>query len=349
MPFYLANTTDFNLYGEIRMKTIPQRLFLTFIAVVCLAAMTLPSLAQEKQAPKAKVAAVDGAVISQTDYNREMNIVQQRITSMGRSLNDSQMKALKTEVLERLINRELLYQASQKNGIDVEESAINEQIDALKKRFPTEDDFKKTLQEMNFSQNYLTTQIRRDLAIKQFVDKQFTEKTTVSDKEAKSYYDSHPDAFNSPEQVKASHILIKVDPKEDESKKAAARKKIEEIQQRLKKGEDFATLAKELSQCPSSAEGGDLGYFQRGQMAKPFEDAAFALAPGDVSGIVETKFGYHLIKCVDKKTKASFAYDDIKERLQQHLKQNKVQEQVNEFVEGLRKKAKVEIFMTENS
>ena len=259
------------------------------------------------------------------------------------------MKALKKEVLERLINRELLYQASQKNGIKVEESEINEQIDTLKKRFPNEDEFKKTLKGMKFSQNYLTTQIRRDLAIQRFIEKQFSEDITVSDKETKKYYDDHPDAFNSPEQVKASHILIKVDPEGDKAKKDAARKKIEEIQQRVKKGEDFATLAKELSQCPSSAEGGDLGYFQRGQMVKPFEDAAFALAPGEVSDIVETKFGYHLIKSVDKKSKTSFAYDDIKERLQQHLKQTKIQEQVNEYVEELKKKAKVETFMTESS
>jgi len=259
------------------------------------------------------------------------------------------MQELKKEVLERLINRELLYQESQKNGIKVEESEINEQIAALKKRFPNEDEFKKTLQNMDFSQDYLTTQITRDLSIKEFIDKQFAEKITVSDKEAKSYFDSHPDAFNSPEQVKARHILIKVDPKADESQKAAARKKTEEIQQKLKKGEDFSTLAKEYSQCPSSAEGGDLGSFQRGQMVKPFEDAVFALEPGEVSGIVETEFGYHLIKSVDKKSKASFAYNDIKEKLQQHLKQTKVQEQVNEYVKELKNKAKVEVFMTENS
>jgi peptidyl-prolyl cis-trans isomerase C len=331
------------------LKTMQQRLFLTLIAVVSMAAMTLPSLAQEKQTPKAKVAAVNGALISQNDFNREMSIVQQRLTGMGKSLNDSQMQELKMEVLERLINRELLYQESQKNGIKVEESAINEQIAALKKRFPNEDEFNKTLQNMDFSQDYLTTQITRDLAIKQFIDKQFAEKITVSDEEAKSYFDSHPEAFNSPEQVKARHILIKVDPKADESQKAASRKKTEEIQQRLKKGEEFSTLAKEYSQCPSSAEGGDLGSFQRGQMVKPFEDAVFALEPGEVSGIVETEFGYHLIKSVDKKPKASFAYNDIKEKLQQHLKQTKVQGQVNEYVKELKKKAKVEIFMTENS
>jgi len=139
------------------MKTIPQRLFLIWIAVVSLAAMTLPSLAQEKQTPKAKVAAVNGALISQIDFNREMSIVQQRLASMGKSINASQMQELKKEVLERLINRELLYQESQKNGIKVEESEINEQIAALKKRFPNEDEFKKTLQNMDFSQDYLTT------------------------------------------------------------------------------------------------------------------------------------------------------------------------------------------------
>ncbi len=328
------------------MKTMRERLCLILITVVGLACMALPLSAEEKKTPEAKVAVVNGSVISQDNFNRELNIVQQRLTSMGKTLNDSQLQELKTEVLERLINLELLYQESQSNGIKVEEAAINEQLNALRKKFPNEDEFKKALQKMNFSETYLTSQIRRDLAIKQFIDTQFAEKVMISDEEAKSYYDSHPDAFNKPEQIKASHILVKVDPQADETQKAAARKKIEEIQQKLKKGEDFATLAKESSQCPSSDKGGDLGYFGRGQMVKPFDDAAFALAPGEVSPIVETKFGYHIITVADKKTETSIAYKDVKEKLQQHLKQNKVQEQVNDYVEGLKKKAKVERFMS---
>lgn len=328
------------------MNMMRKRLLLALVTAVGLAAMTFSGYAQEKQSSEAKVAVVNGTVISQADFDREMNMVQQRLAKTGQTINDSQKQALKMEVLERLINRELLYQASQNSGITIDETAVTEQLNALKERFPKQEDFQKALLDMKFSESYLRSQLRRDLAIKQFVDKKFAEKVTVSDKEAKSYFDSHKESFNRPDQIKASHILVKVDPQADASKKAEARKKIEEIQQKVKQGEDFAALAKEFSECPSRSEGGDLGFFGRGQMVKPFEDAAFTLEPGEVSNVVETKFGYHLIKCTDKKSKTSLAYKDVKEKLQQYLKQNRVQKEVDAYVEELRKKAKVEKFMT---
>ena len=133
----------------------------------------------------------------------------------------------------------------------------------------------------------------------------------------------------------------------DGSKKAAARNKIEEIQHRVQKGEDFAALAKEFSQGPSSAKGGDLGYFGQGQMVKPFEEAAFAIMPGDVSDIVQTKFGYHLSKVIDKKSQTTIAFKDIKDRLGRYLKQQKVQKEVSLCIQKLKEKAKVERFLTE--
>ena len=106
-------------------------------------------------------------------------------------------------------------------------------------------------------------------------------------------------------------------------------------------------LAREYSEGPSSVKGGDLGYFGRGQMVKPFEDVAFALEIGELSDVVETRFGYHLIKVTGKKPETVIAYADIKERLQQYLKDEKVQQEVNAYVEDLKTKAKVEKFLTE--
>jgi peptidyl-prolyl cis-trans isomerase C len=187
------------------------------------------------------------------------------------------------------------------------------------------------------------------MAIKEFIDKQFAQKITIPDKESKAYYESNPDLFKEPEQVQASHILIKVDSKTDDAQKAEARNKIEKIQKRLQKGEDFAALAKEFSQCPSNAKGGDLGYFRRGQMVPPFEQAAFGLKPGTISDIVETNFGYHLIKVIDKKSESTIPYNDVKERLEQNLKQKKIQKEITSYVEKLKAKARVERFSTNDS
>ena len=251
--------------GEIWMQAKRGRWFWALAAALALVSIALLALWLEKESSEGTVAVVNGSVITQEDFNREMSRVQQRLVSMGKPLIDSEIPEVKKEVLEDLINRELLYQGRQRKGIKVDEAAINDRVMALKKRFPSEAEFKSALIEANLSEAALKPQIRRGLAIQQFIDTHIVQKAAVSDQEVKAFYENRPGLFRQPEQVRASHIRIKVDPKADELKRAAAQQKIEEIQQRLQKGEDFAALAQEFSQGPSSAKGGDLGYFSQGQ------------------------------------------------------------------------------------
>ena len=322
--------------------------WMLLMAVVLTATAPLVK-ASEKQPPKGKVATVNGVEISQEDFDLEMRRVEARLRSSATSPGASELGQIREQVLDSLIARELLYQESQRKGIKVESKTVDEQFETMKKRFPGETEFKKALESMNLSEATLRSQLERDQAVRELIDNQFAEKLTVSDEEVKAYYDSHMNSFKKPEQVKASHILIKVESQADESQKAGAQKKLEMIQGKLKKGEDFGTLAKEYSEGPSSTKGGDLGYFSRGQMVKPFEDAAFALQPGEVSGVVETRFGYHLIKVTDKTPETTLAYDDIKERLREYLKQEKLRREMGAYVESLRNKAKVEVFSKEDT
>jgi peptidyl-prolyl cis-trans isomerase C len=250
-------------------------------------------------------------------------------------------------VIEKLIARELLYQESQKKGIKVDQKEIDEQLTALKGRFPSEAEFKNGLSTMNLTEAVLRSQLERDLAIKKLLDDQIGEKVAVSEKETRAYYDGNLENFKKPEQVRASHILIKVDPGAEEAKKAEARKKIESLQTKLKKGEDFGALAKEYSEGPSGPKGGNLGFFGRGQMVKPFEETAFTMKSGQVSEVVETRFGYHLIMVTERKPGSTFSYEEVKDRLEQYLKQQKVQEAIAEYVETLKGKAKIERFLKE--
>ena len=195
---------------------------------------------------------------------------------------------------------------------------------------------------MNLTEAEVREQIQRGIAIRELIDKKFANKIVITEEETKDYYTDNPQLFKKPAQVKASHILIKVEPTADDAKKAAAGKKIEEIQQKLKEGGEFAELAKEYSEGPSSTKGGDLGYFQRGQMVKAFEDTAFSMKADEVSGRVETRFGYHLIKVYDKKPAQTLAYADVKNKIAQRLKQEKVEKDATRYVETLKKDAKVE-------
>ena len=204
------------------------------------------------------------------------------------------------------------------------------------------------LTKMQLSETVVKNQIKQGLAIQKLIDNKFAKNISLSDSETKEYYDKNPEQFKLPEQVKASHILIKVDRAAEEPVKKAAMEEMVKIQKRINNGEDFAALAREYSQCPSSEKGGDLGFFGRGQMVPPFEKAAFALKPGEVSGIVETEFGYHIIKVTDKRDSMAITYEDVKDKLKNYLKKRKEREEVGKYVAGLRATANVEIFMNEN-
>lgn len=322
-------------------------LFWRLLIVLTLITLASPAYVGESQSAEQKVAVVNGTVINQAEFDSEMNRVLERLQRTGRFPNDLERSQIKKQVLENLIARELLYQESQKNGIKVDQKEVDAQVTELKGRFPSEVEFKNALSTMNLTEADLRFQFERDLAIRKLLDDQIGGKSTVSEKESRAYYDSNLESFKKAEQVRASHILIKVDPGADEAKKAEARTKIESLQAKLKKGEDFGALAKEYSEGPSGPKGGDLGFFGRGQMVKPFEETAFSMKPGQVSGMVETRFGYHLIMVTERTPESTLSYEEVKDRLEQYLKQQKVQEAIAAYVETLKGKAKIERFVKE--
>ena len=219
--------------------------------------------------------------------------------------------------------------------IKVEEAEVDVQITKMRKRFPNEVEFKNALTRMNYSESQLKAHIKKSLATQQFIGTYIAKNYTVSDQEIKDFYESNPKLFQQPEEVRASHILIKVEPQANESQKAVAQKKMKEIQDKLKNGEDFAALAKKFSQCPSGAKNGDLGYFSRGKMVKPFEEVAFALKPGEVSDVVETQFGFHLIKLVEISVSYKRDFEDVKTELIERERRKYQKEELTKYIDEI--------------
>ena len=327
------------------MKYVNAKRLCQLAAFFALLLAFIPAMAQETQSSDKNAALVNGVAISMEQYNKELNIQLNRVSQQGQQVSDDQMAKLKDNILDSLIEREVLYQQSQKAGIKITDQTIDDQLAAIKKRFPSETEYKNALAKMNLSEDEVRLQIKRGLSIRELIEQQISSKVVITDEESKAYYDKNPQMFKQPAQIKASHILIKVDAKADEAKKAEARKKIEVVQQKLKDGDDFAALAKEYSEGPSNAKGGDLGYFRRGQMVKPFEDAAMALKPNEVSEVVETRFGYHLIKVYDNKPEQTLAYADVKDKITQRMKQEKIEKEAVQYVDQLKKDAKLEKFI----
>jgi peptidyl-prolyl cis-trans isomerase C len=317
----------------------------SFALLLLLVALTPFAWAEEAQPPTDKAAVVNTTVITQAELDSQMRIVVDRLRSSGRLPDVAQLDQIRSQVLENLIARELLYQESLKKGIKVSQEEINEQLINLKSQFPNEAEFNQALTRMDLTEASIKEKIQRDLALKKLIEDEIVPKVTVSESEIRAFYDNNPETFKQPERVKASHILIKVDPKADSAQKAEAKKKIDMVQAKLQKGEDFGALAKKYSEGPSAPKGGDLGYFSRGQMVKPFEDAAFGMKPGEVSGMVETRFGYHLIKVTDKTPEGTIPFADVKEKLGEFLKQRKIQEEIQVYVKNLEETAKIEKFV----
>jgi peptidyl-prolyl cis-trans isomerase C len=327
------------------MKTRRIGLNLLTVCVTLLLALS-PAIAKDTKAPDKQdnVAMVNGVAITQETYKREIGLFERRIRRSINNLPAAQLAKLHDAILNDLINRELLYQESVKKKLTVTEAEIQTEFDRLKGRYQDPEQFKAILTQMQMTEASLKDQIRRKIAVQRLINQEVGDKITITEAEAKTAYDKSPEDFKQDAQVHARHILIKVAPDADQAAKDDALKKIKAIQKEANNGADFAELAKKHSEGPSNTRGGDLGFFGRGQMVKPFEDAAFALDAGKISDIVETRFGYHLIKVEEKKEERALSFDEVKDDLMKKLKRAKLEEQMTAYLTGLRKNAKIETF-----
>jgi parvulin-like peptidyl-prolyl isomerase len=169
---------------------------------------------------------------------------------------------------------------------------------------------------------------------------------SVSAADLRTYYDTHPNEFVTSEQLRASHILIGVPQDANLAVRNAQRARAQEILEKARKGADFAMLARQNSEDQGSARnGGELPPFGRGRMVKPFEDAAFALAPGALSDLVETPYGFHIIKLHERLPSRKLSFEEVAPSLKEYLLQQKRLELVKKLVDELRSKAKIEILI----
>ncbi|MBL0225903.1 MAG: peptidylprolyl isomerase [Geobacteraceae bacterium] len=338
------------------MHVSRQTLHAAGLMIVALLSCGSPSIAADSETkivvPKVEsaavgqdvVARVNGVAISALELKRANKVM--LAGQRGTSPSADQQKEFEKQALSQLVSAELLYQAGQKLEVKDLDKQITDKLAQGRARFSSEQDFIKALKDMDMEEKDLRDYTRRDAIITNFIEKTIVPKVTVTEEEARKFYDQNPDKFSRPESVKASHILLGVDQKASAEDKKTAREKAEKLRKELAGGADFAALAKGNSTCPSSQQGGDLGFFGKGQMVPAFEQAAFALKPGEISDVVETQFGYHIIKLTEKKAAEKVDFTkEARPRIEEYLKNQKVGAAVNEFLTETRKTAKIELFL----
>jgi peptidyl-prolyl cis-trans isomerase C len=334
--------------------------FVIFLAVIPLSCK--PKSPKETDTNKSSTAPADsgpdiavnvnGVDILESEIEKlvkpQLEMIAKQSAQLPPTFAEQYAKQLREQFIEQTIRRNLLDEkVKQANIVITDEDVMStiEKIAAAQKEPLSLEEFKKKLEEYGQSFDNVKEDLRRGLARNQFMEAQWAGKINVTEEDAKKYYQENTKQFETPEQVRASHILIKpvfTDPNTDPNEvKAKAKVKAEDLLKQLKDGADFAELAKSHSACPSAPQGGDLGLFPRGETTPAFENAAFELEIGQISDIVETEYGYHIIKVTEHKDASTTSFEQAKDDIIKQLTQTKQSELAEEYIASLRAVAKI--------
>jgi len=258
---------------------------------------------------------------------------------------EQQKKVLRDQALQEMIKMQLLDAKVKQAGITVSDEELDNEIAkmaSLQKPPITTAEFRAKLESFGYDFQQFSSRVRTVLAQQKLIKQKFPDQVKVTEAEARQYYEQNKAKYDLPEQVRASHILIKPDPNSDPNQAgAAAKAKAEQLLKQIKEGADFAALAKANSACPSASRGGDLDFFSRGEMVPAFEKAAFVLDVNQVSDVVETKFGYHIIKVTDRKEAKLLPFEQVKDEIINELAQKKLRETAMQYIKQLESEADI--------
>jgi len=293
---------------------------------------------------------VNGVDITEAELQKIIQPQLEKMAQQNKQLPPSFAQALekqiRQQILDELIVVRLLEEKVKETNIVITDEEVTKQVEkiASAQRPPLSvEELKNIAESQGIVFDDWKNEIRKKLGQQKLFISHVPYNINVTEAEAKKYYDENPTQFQTKEQVRASHILItpKADAADPNQEKAKAKAKAEDLLKQIKEGADFAALAKANSDCTSAAQGGDLNFFGKGKMVPPFEKTAFALETGKVSDIVETRFGYHIIKVTDRKGTGTTSFEQAKIDIIQKLTQGKKNELAQEYINSLKAAASI--------
>lgn len=277
-----------------------------------------------------------------------MQAVQQTMMQLSRQMPPQQLSQMYGQiynnVTDSLVANALLEKAAANSSLAVSDAELEEEIAKIKAGAPEGGkSLEEVLAENNVDFNEWKEDLRSQILVGKLVEEKTANVTEPTAEEISAFYQQNIESFKAPESVSASHILIAFDENDTDATKAEKKVKIEELKKQIDEGAGFEELAASHSDCPSSQRGGDLGSFGRGQMVPEFEEAAFSMETNTVSGVVETQFGYHLIKVTGHEDESTRQLAEVAERLADYLTNQKRQEALVAYIDGLKETADIVI------
>ena len=291
----------------------------------------------------AVLARVNGEAIERWEFENAVKRIEARA---GGPVPAEKRDEVLRGVLDQLVAYHLLAQESRARKIAVGDQDVEARLAEIRKSFPSEDAFKQGIAAQGLTPEHLREQARTSLEVTKVIEAEVTPKVLVQDAEVNTFYAQNLERFKQGESVHASHILFGAAQDATPAQKTEAKAKAQAALKEVRAGGDFATLARAQSQDQgSAAQGGDLGFFPKGQMNPQFEDAAFKLKAGAVSPVVETPFGFHIIKVHERRAPRTAPLTEVAGQIKEFLTQGQREQKLEQFVDQVKAKGKIEILL----
>ena len=288
---------------------------------------------------------INGVEVARSKVQAQADhLINQRGVGSGGITQPSAFRKIQEEVIEQIVVQELLWQEAQRRGTVVGDEEVDQELAKLKISFDSELAFAFKIEEGGFTEETFRENIRQQMSVQHMIANDITEGVAVGDTAVETFYNENIEQMAVPERVHARHILVRFEPGDDESR-AAAEKKLAGLAAQVQAGESFALLAIEHSEGPSGQKGGDLGYFERGQMVKEFDEVAFTAEAGAVAGPVENQFGLHLIKVEEHTAPGTVPLSEVEPKIREYLQQQTLYSAVEALIEDLRANGDVDIHL----
>jgi peptidyl-prolyl cis-trans isomerase C len=289
------------------------------------------------------LARVNGEAVEKWEFDNALKRVEARA---GSPVPPEKRDEAYRGVIDQLVAYHLIAQEARARKMTASDADVDARLAQIRQNFPTEDAFKQGIAAEGLTLDHLRAQTRSSLEVTKFIDTEVNAKVAVADADVGAFYQQNLDRFKQGETVRASHILIGMPQGSSPQQKQEARVRAQAVLKQLKGGAPFADVAKAQSQDPGSAQnGGDLGFFPKGQMTPAFEEAAFTLKPGVVSGLVETPFGFHIIKVTEKRPPRTAPLEEVGGQIKQFLEQGQREKKLDDLVTLAKTKSKIEILV----
>jgi peptidyl-prolyl cis-trans isomerase C len=304
-------------------------------------AMCLGVYAQPGTITREPLATVNGTAISGSDLEREAAFLTAEMNRRNYPLGAGQLADLHDQLIRNLIDRELLYQQATAREIKISPHWVDREWNDMQMHLGGKAALQAFMQNSGFSRDQMNERIRKGLIVQRLLKRDVFRSIRVSEAEMQAFYNRHSNFFNREEQVRARHVMIAVPDWDNQAAREQALDRIRALEIKIRQGMQLGALALEYSDCPSKTRGGDLGYFSRNQMIQSFSDAAFELQPGEISQVVETRFGYHLIEVVDRQPPSRMVYKNVRDKIELTLRRNKEKAAAEAYLNRLKQKARI--------